>query len=92
MKGVCIKKIRISSKNNQDKIKEVPRVRSLVGLLSLTNPEAVLQGGCCVETPGSSKCYGPQGYHVRPPSTRLGMDARWGAAGVYKEESGHESH
>ena len=84
---VCIKKIRISSKDNPDTIKEVPHVWSLVELPSLTNSEAVLQGGCRVETPGSSKCCGPQGCHIKSPSARLGMDVRWRVAGLYQAES-----
>jgi len=33
-----------------------------------------------------------QGRNINPPSTRLGMDAQWAAAGVYNEESGSKPH
>ena len=89
---VCIKKVRVYSSGDQDAIKEVPHVWSPVGLSLLTNFEAVLQGGCRMETPGSSKYCGLQGYDIGSPSARLGMDPRWRAAGLYKGEPECKSH
>ena len=83
---VCIKRLRISTTGDQAKVKQVscpPNLRP--GHHALTSFGGALQGGRGVEAPRSPKHCALQGCHLRTPSTRLRMDARWGVERVHQE-------
>ena len=89
---VCVKKLRLYANEDQEKVKEVLRYRNpLPNTRFLTNFEAALQGGCCVEALEPPKYCALQRCHVRSTPARFGVDAWWRAAGVYKEQFGRES-
>lgn len=90
---VCIKRLRISSTGDQEKVKEVSHSRNL--LLNnhvLTSFEGFLQRGRGVETSKPPKYRTLQGCYVQSSSAYFGMDAQRRAARLCKGESGYEPH
>ena len=83
---VCVKRVRIYTKEGPEKATKVrnrpyhfPR---LLLLTSLTDP---LPGGCGVETLDTPKYYPPPRYDFHSSPARFRMGFRWGSDGAHQE-------
>ena len=81
---VCVKRVRVYSKDILTKTKKV--CFSVAYLPLLTRPVDLLPGGCSVETLETPEDRSLLGYHSRPFPAYLGLDAWRGSGGTYQKE------